>query len=344
MSMRDKLRRVAAVFCCGAAALVAGCSILPVEEEPLKPPLVQPVKENFELYEVKYGSIAKKISGVATFASDKTTYLYFTESGGRLQSINVRLGDGVKAGDVVATLNPGDLETRIRLQELAVEKANIMLDQAKEEQRGDMRALRLKMIDLESAQVQLESLKRQLEKTKLVSDIDGIVTYVEPLNQGDPVEAYRPIVSISDPTEMKLVYQATNPNDLVGVEINMDVAVKIKDREFKGKVVQIPATAPFTENKALQERNLKSIVIRVDDLPEDAEIGTSADFTIITEQRDNVLVIPRSGLRSYLGRDYVQVLEGESRKEVDVEKGIVSSTEVEIRKGLEEGQLVILNN
>jgi hypothetical protein len=45
-----------------------------------------------------------------------------------------------------------------------------------------------------------------------------------------------------------------------------------------------------------------------------------------------------------MGRDYVQVLEGESRKELDVEKGIVSSTEVEIRKGIKEGQKVILNN
>ncbi|MNI96739.1 hypothetical protein D3C73_1552570 [compost metagenome] len=57
-----------------------------------------------------------------------------------------------------------------------------------------------------------------------------------------------------------------------------------------------------------------------------------------------MLIIPKVGLRSYMGRDYVQVLEGESRKEIDVEKGIVSSTEVEIRKGLKEGQKVILNN
>jgi hypothetical protein len=57
-----------------------------------------------------------------------------------------------------------------------------------------------------------------------------------------------------------------------------------------------------------------------------------------------VLIIPRSGLRTYLGRDYVQTLDGDSRKEVDVEKGIVSSTEVEIRKGLKEGQTIILGN
>ncbi|UUZ85167.1 hypothetical protein LJK88_17265 [Paenibacillus sp. P26] len=73
-------------------------------------------------------------------------------------------------------------------------------------------------------------------------------------------------------------------------------------------------------------------------------IGTQADIAIVTEHRENVLVIPRAGLRNYMGRDYVQVLEGESRKEVDVEKGIVSATEVEIRKGLSEKQQIILAN
>lgn len=67
-------------------------------------------------------------------------------------------------------------------------------------------------------------------------------------------------------------------------------------------------------------------------------------MTIVVEQRENVIVIPRKGLRTYLGRDYVQVLNGESRKEVDVEKGLVTPTEVEIRTGLKEGQNVILEN
>ncbi|MNY77606.1 macrolide transporter subunit MacA [compost metagenome] len=74
------------------------------------------------------------------------------------------------------------------------------------------------------------------------------------------------------------------------------------------------------------------------------KIGVSGDMTIILEKRENVLVIPSTGLRQYIGRNYVQVLEGESRKEIDVEKGLVTATEVEIRAGLKEGQKVILNN
>jgi hypothetical protein len=43
-----------------------------------------------------------------------------------------------------------------------------------------------------------------------------------------------------------------------------------------------------------------------------------------------------------LGRNYVKVLEGDSIKEVDVEKGLETVDGIEIVKGLKEGQKLIL--
>ena len=126
--------------------------------------------------------------------------------------------------------------------------------------------------------------------------------------------------------------------------MNVDVKVGSSGSVVQGKVLQTPGSAPPTDNKAQAERNAKTIIVKVPEGTEGTAIGTSGDMTIIVEKRENVIVIPRTGLRSYLGRDYVQVLDGESRKEVDVEKGLVTPTEVEIRTGLKEGQKVILNN
>ncbi len=326
------------------AAVAGGCSLLPVEEEELAPPLVQPVQETLTLYEVKRANIAKQITGVATFASDKMDYLYFTESGGRLVSMNVKLNDTVKAGDIIATTDTDDLETKIRLQEIAIEKLKLTLQQEISEKGAEDPAFRSKLYDLESAQIQLESLQKQLDKSRLVATVSGIVTYIDPIQPGEEVDAYKQIVTISDPKQMKLIYTAASQNDLAGVEINMDVEVKIKDQVLTGKVVQTPMTAPPNNNKAIEERNAKSLIIDVKGLPEDVTIGSQADITIVTEKRDNVIVIPRAGLRSYMDRDYVHVLDGDSRKEVDVEKGIVAATEVEIRQGLNEGQKIILAN
>ncbi|NHN30683.1 efflux transporter periplasmic adaptor subunit [Paenibacillus sp. S3N08] len=326
------------------ACMFTGCSLLPQEEQALKPPLVKPVKESFELFEVKKGSITKQISGIGVFASDKMQSLFYAESGGRLIAINVSLGSVVSKGDVVAELDKGEIEGKIQQQELVVEKARLILEQAKDEMRGEPVAIRIKLLEMQKEEIQLDMLKKQLNRTKLVSDVSGIVTYIDPIKQGDAVVAYKTLFTVSDPKSMKLVYETNNALDLTGIQVGLTAAVKIKDGLYTGKVAQIPATAPFNEVKAIAEKNAKSIVVVTEGLPDTIEIGNSADITIVTEKRDDVLLIPKVGLRSYMGRDYVQVLEGEVRKEIDVEKGIVSANEVEIRKGLKEGQKVILNN
>ncbi|NOU96815.1 efflux transporter periplasmic adaptor subunit [Paenibacillus sp. LMG 31456] len=323
---------------------LSGCSLLPVEEEDLQPPLVQPVKETLNVIEAKRSTIAKQITGVATFVSDKTNYMYFKTSAGKLISIDVKLGDKVKAGDVVASTETSELETKIRMQEIAIEKVKISFMQEIAGKGADDPAVRLKILDMESAQIQLQALHTQVANSRLVALADGIVTFVDPIKPGEDVAAYKQLVTLSDPSQIKLVYTASSQNDLVGVEINMDVAVKIKDKMYGGKVVQTPMSVPPSDNKTVQDKNNKSLVIDVQGLPPEASIGTQADITVVTEKRDNVVVIPRAGLRSYMGRDYVQVLDGESRKEIDVEKGIVAATEVEIRKGISDGQKIIMNN
>ncbi|MFC0210870.1 efflux RND transporter periplasmic adaptor subunit [Paenibacillus chartarius] len=326
------------------AAVLAGCSLLPVEEQVLKPSLVEPAKATLSLYVVKRANIAKQITGVATLTADKMDYLYFEDSGNKLESIHVKLGDAVQAGDVVATTETGDLEMKIRLQEIAVEKSQITLQQQMMDKSPDDPEVRLKKLDLQSAHLQLESLRDQLKRSKLTAKVSGIVTFLDPIQPGDSVTAYKQLVTISDPSQMKLVYTAGSIGELSGVEVGMDAEVKIKGQSYAGKVVQTPLTAPPNSNKAIQEKNNKSLTIDVKNLPPDMTIGAQADLTIVTEKRDNALVIPRAGLRSYMGRDYVLVLDGESRKEIDVEKGIVAATEVEILKGITEGQQIILSN
>ncbi|NQX67434.1 HlyD family efflux transporter periplasmic adaptor subunit [Paenibacillus alba] len=330
----------------GVVFILTGCSLLPREEGALKPPLVKPVKENFELYEVKKGNLTKKASLVGTFKSSQTTNYYFKESDHRLKAMHIKLGDTVKPGDVLAELEVGDLETRIALQKLNLEKAQIASLQTQQTDPNQTYEARLKKIDVEAAQLQLSSLQEQLGKTRLKADRAGIVTYVTDMQEGSVVEAFGTLVTLSDPNKLQLSYESSDSGALTGIEVGMNVDVKIgnSDKIVQGKVLQTPSSAPLTTNKALAERNAKTIIASVPEGTEAVQIGGSGDMTIIIEKHDNVLVIPRTGLRSYLGRDYVQVLEGESRKEIDVEKGLVTPTEVEIRTGLKEGQNVILNN
>jgi hypothetical protein len=78
--------------------------------------------------------------------------------------------------------------------------------------------------------------------------------------------------------------------------------------------------------------------------PEDVQIGHSAEMTIELQNRADVILLPRSAVRSYMGRSYVQIADGSQRREVDVEVGLTTATEAEIVSGLEEGQMVVVNH
>ena len=303
MSMKVNKFASRLVLITGTVLLLAGCSLLPKEEEALKPPLVKPVKENFELYEVKKGTITKKVSMVGTFKSSKTTNYYFKESGHRLAALRVKLGDPVKPGDVLAELEKGDLETRIALQKLNLEKAQIASVQTRQVDPDQSLVNRLKAIDVEAAQLQLSSLQAQLEKTKITADSEGVVTYLTDIQQGSVVDAFSTLVVLSDPTKLQLTYESSDSSTLSGVEVGMNVDVKVgsSGSVIQGKVLQTPGSAPPTDNKAQAERNAKTIIVKVPEGTEGTAIGASGDMTIIVEKRENVIVIPRTGLRSYLG-------------------------------------------
>jgi RND family efflux transporter MFP subunit len=341
-SGKNRTRLIIGLVC--AVISLTGCGLLPQEEAALKPPLMKPDQEKMELYEVKRGEIVRNVRGTATFVSDNMHTLYFRESGGRLQSMDVRVGSVVKQGDVIARLEQGDLDNRMKQQQIVVEKAKLELERVKEEKSMDRIAIRMKELDLRKEQLELEYLQSRIQNTVLLSPISGIVTYMDSMQQGDPIAAYKPIVTISDPSSLKLVYMDAQPSDLVGIQVGMEVDINYHQKPLKGTVMQIPATAPLEENKALAERNAKSVVIVVESPPEEAAVGGSAEISILLDKRENVLVIPTSGLRSYQGREYVQILDGERRKEVDVEKGIATQMLVEIRSGLKEGQNIIMNH
>jgi RND family efflux transporter MFP subunit len=319
--------------------MVSGCGLLPKEDAALKP-----AKQNFEVMEVKRGPITKELKNSASFISSKKQELFFKQSGSRLQSIQVKLGDKVKKGDVVAQLDPEDLENRIFVQKLMKEKAMIFYDQELQRNPNDKVSLRLKKIDVDLAQNELNRLNEQLDKTKLTSLIDGEVTYIADLKEGDYIPAFTTIASISDPNQVQLESQFTNKSDLIAVNVGMNVDVIIDSKTYKGHVLQSPSSAPVVADKDQQERNASLLIVGVDGLPAGIGLGDFADLVIILEHKENTIIIPRTALSSFLGREFVHILEGESRKELDVEKGIVSSTEIEITKGLKEGQKVIINN
>ncbi|WP_182302483.1 efflux RND transporter periplasmic adaptor subunit [Cohnella cholangitidis] len=319
---------------------LAGCSLLPKEEEALKPPLVKPAQENYSTVNVEKGTIIKSISGSGTFESVSTDISQFTGQGGRIDKILVNPGDQVKKGDVLVQLILDGLDIQVKEQQLALEKAKYAFRQALN---GEEQALAIAKLQYEVEQLKYDRLSKQLNSKQLVAGIDGQVVFTETLDEGDFVEAYQTLVIVADPSKLRVTLRVDNATDLGEVEVGMEAKVSLNKEEVIGKVVQTPSSSPETLNKELAEKYSKTLYIEVPKLPKDAKIGSLPNVKVVTRQRDDVLKIPRSGLRSYLGRNFVRVLEDDKRlREIDVEPGLTGSTEIEIVQGLTEGQVVVL--
>jgi multidrug efflux pump subunit AcrA (membrane-fusion protein) len=59
------------------------------------------------------------------------------------------------------------------------------------------------------------------------------------------------------------------------------------------------------------------------------------------QQKDKVLWIPLPALRTFQGKDFVLVVEGEVQRRVTVTVGIRSEDHVEVLSGLTAGQIVV---
>lgn len=334
------LIRIFAIVLGGLLVLTSGCSLLPEEEEALRPPLVKPAKQSYETTDVKKATIIKQVKSVATFEPTDIAYHELKESGGKVAEVLVKSGDTVKKGDLLVQLEMEGLDLELKYKRLEVAKAEVELDKAKEVR--DEKNMIVKLMELDIAKSEVELTQRKLRGKQLLAKMDGQVIFVEEMKPGDAVDPYHVLVSVADVHQLRLTFQPVNDADMKEVKVGMKADVDFNSKKYVAKVVQTPSSAPLTTNKELQERYAKTLYVELNKVPDTAQIGDVADVSIITQQKNDTLIIPRSALRSYMGRNYVQILDGESRKEVDVEVGIKTGTEVEILQGVKEGQKVIL--
>lgn len=331
-----KILKIGSILC--SILLVSfgltGCYLFPKEEAVTAPPLVKPKAITYETAEVKKGSIENKITGFASVISVEQKDLSFTYRGGRLKSINVKAGDDVKKGAVLAELDTDSLISQIEEQKISLQKAQIIYDQASS--KGDKDSTALASLDVKLEQIKLNDLQNEFDKAKLISPISGHVDYLDSkVNVGDEVAAYQVIMRIADPSKLQLMYNGT---DISKLQLGMKIDVTVNSKQLKGTVVMTPANIPSNADDSLKN----SVQIKVDDIPSGTSIGDQAEIKAVLQKKDNVIVLPKSLVQNYDGRHFVQVLKNGLKSERDVETGMETGADIEITKGLEVGEKVIV--
>ncbi len=251
---------------------------------------------------------------------------------GRVKEVNVKLGDSVRQGEILAQVENDDLKSRLQstLEEYE-------------------RSLRLSKSDAMSqsgvtqARANYDAAVTAYEKSLIKAPYDGVVAElnleVGELSQITAVLPLAPIRVVD--VKPRYVRAEIDEVDLPRVRIDLPARVKIlaiRKEPFKAHVRKV---VPFVSSIREQDRT-SEIELDIDSEGLLLPAGASADVEVITETKDNVLTVSS---RALLGRGegrYVYMLEGSKLKKVPVKIGIYGYTVSEVVSGLTPHDEVVL--
>ncbi|MCL2425799.1 MAG: efflux RND transporter periplasmic adaptor subunit [Oscillospiraceae bacterium] len=333
--MRNK-RASIIIFILISALLLSGC-MLPREDELLPPNLLQPEEVIFQTIEVERGTIQDILEDFVTTASSIHYDMTFHNRSGFLVELNVRPGQDVQEGDVLARLDTASLYIDIQLQQIEVERQQLLHEDVIRFG-GTRLARRLSELDLERAELRLQQLEDEMEKSTIIAPVDGEVVFLNNIGIGEFVPGRTVLMTIADPEFIQFEYTGTQTGR---IRQGMEAEIQIGTQRIPARVSMTPTNAPEEE----RDRMRNTIIFTADDpndLPHDIRIGTRFNFSIFMDEREDVIVVPISAVTNFMGQSFVQILENGMRTERDLEIGITSRTHVEVITGLTEGELLII--
>lgn len=202
--------------------------------------------------------------------------------------------------------------------------------------------------DVKRAQLSLQTLKAQVSDSQIVAPFDGRVMSLR-ISPGSPVEGYVAVVVVADPSSLEVTGEpnSTIMTDLKEGMLTDITLVNVPDKPMKGKIRQLPypyGSGGATKNDTTNQEKDTSTRVTIDqDSQKDVklQLGDLARITVVLEKKSDVLWLPPQAVRTFEGRKFVVVQEGDGQRRVDVKIGIQSEDRVEIEEGVKEGQVVV---
>jgi HlyD family secretion protein len=198
----------------------------------------------------------------------------------------------------------------------------------------------LAQISLDEAKLGIQDLEQNISDARLTAPFDGIV-YTLRIAPGRNATAYQVYAVVADMTELEIRADLT-ATDLVDLEEGMAVTVALANRPSETYTGYIRRLPKLITSEASEEVDKSTrIALDVDPSEVGLEDGNLMRVTVVLEYKDDVIWLPPQAIRTFEGRKFVVVQDGDVQIRVDIKVGIESNERVEILEGLEEGQIVI---
>ena len=197
---------------------------------------------------------------------------------GRVRTVDVNIGDQVRAGQVLVELDTTLLEAKVREAEANLAAAQV---QVKYLQRVGTDEVHLESAQAEAdrAQALLDSANATLAaQSTLVAPFDGTIVAVD-ISAGETVVPGRVVITMGDLSTFQVETKDLSERDIPRVQIGQNATVFIEalDQEFSGKVTDISRVSSTVGGDVVFK-----VTVDLDQQPQGLLWGMSADVTIET--------------------------------------------------------------
>ncbi len=301
---------------------------------------------------VKVGNIRAVVSATGAVASlPGADFAAIAPSEGRIVEIPQKVGDKVKAGDVLVRFEFPSLHAEDSVRAAAAKRAALRLENAK-----TVQARLQKLVSLGAA-----SQREQDEADHEVSDAEAEVALYAA--QQSVADAAGQRTTIRAPFNGVVSERLHNPGDLVGTSTD-DVILRVVDPRQVEVVASVPVAelGRFADGASARGVTLTRstpeplrVVARGHAEPGDKAVpvrlafveateltpGTELGVEIDAEERTNVPLVPAIAVVKDGNTSAVFVAAGSEARKRTVEVGLRDAERVEIRSGLKAGELIV---
>jgi membrane fusion protein, macrolide-specific efflux system len=182
----------------------------------------------------------------------------------------------------------------------------------------------------------LAKLEQRLAATQLVAPFDGTVVSIR-VKVGDTVDASHPAATIAKPAS-PIIRATVTPADMDKVSVGQTVLVQFQGQPDPG----IPLNGTVTSLMPNDAGTARVANISLDWPSAPPKLGTVVDLGMVLQQKDDALLVPKKAVHTVNSRTFVELVDGSTKRVLNVQLGIVSTTDAEIVGGLSLGQLVVV--
>ncbi len=295
--------------------------------------------KNVKVEEIKPSEFDNFIEVQGMVDSDENVMVNTTQPG-IITAINVKEGDVVRKGQILATTDANiinksidQLQTNLDLATIAYDKQKRLWDQKIGSEIQFLSAKTQK----ESLEKQLKTLQSQIDLTVIKSPINGVVDDIN-VKIGEMASPGFTGIRVVNLSNIKVVAKVSD-NYISKVKKGQSVVVRFPDANY-----QITAPVSFVSSVIGTNRSF-NVEVKVNNKDAMIKPNMVASLLISDQKLSNVLVVPSNAIEHTATGNYLMVVTGTkdkytaSRRKVEI--GVEYNGRTIVTEGLKEGEKVI---